>query len=228
MDAITLLMKRQSLRVYGEQTVPQAVKRQVLEATVRAPSAGALMLYSIMEIEEQALKDRLSETCDNQPFIAKAPWVLLFLADYQRIVDGWAQQGLAPNRKIGVGDMMLAIDDALIAAQNAVVAAEALGLGSCYIGDVMENAENHRALLSLPRYVFPAAMLCIGYPKPGHSRDMVARLPVDEVLFVNRYEKRSLSERCLGLSVRALQKYEMPFSVEMNRSVEDWMREWTQ
>ena len=59
---------------------------------------------------------------------------------------------------------MLACCDALIAAQTTVIAAESLGIGSCYIGDIMENYEVHRDLLHLPRYVFPIALLCLGRP----------------------------------------------------------------
>ena len=44
-------------------------------------------------------------------------------------------------REPDVGDLLLAVSDANIAAQNAVTAAEAMGIGSCYIGDIMENAE---------------------------------------------------------------------------------------
>ena len=57
-------------------------------------------------------------------------------------------------RKPGAGDLMLAVTDAAIAAQNAVVAAESFGIGSCYIGDIMENCEEQRRLLKLPEYVF--------------------------------------------------------------------------
>ena len=59
---------------------------------------------------------------------------------------------------------MMACSDALIAAQNAVVAAESLGIGSCYIGDVLEQAEIHAELLDLPRHTLPVAMLCFGRP----------------------------------------------------------------
>ena len=59
---------------------------------------------------------------------------------------------------------MLACCDALIAAQTTVLAAESLGIGSCYIGDIMENYEIHRDLLQLPKYVFPIALLCLGRP----------------------------------------------------------------
>ena len=58
---------------------------------MRAPTAGNLMLYSIIEIEDQALKDRLAVTCDDQPFIAKAPWVLVFVADFQKWMDLFAR-----------------------------------------------------------------------------------------------------------------------------------------
>ena len=54
---------------------------------------------------------------------------------------------------------MLATDDALIAAQNAVTAAESLGIGSCYIGDILEQYETHRELFCLPKYAVPAAMI---------------------------------------------------------------------
>ncbi len=42
----------------------------------------------------------------------------------------------------------------MVAAQTAVTAAESLGLGSCYIGDIMENYEEHKRLFDLPDYVF--------------------------------------------------------------------------
>mgnify|MGYP002225984529 CR=1 FL=1 len=64
---------------------------------------------------------------------------------------------------------MLAVTDTAIAAQNAVVAAESFGIGSCYIGDIMENYEKQRRLLNLPDYVFPAVMLVFGWP-PSSKR----------------------------------------------------------
>ena len=60
---------------------------------------------------------------------------------------------------------MLACSDALIAAQNAVIAAESLGIGSCYIGDILEQAEDHAELLDLPPHTMPVAMLCFGRAK---------------------------------------------------------------
>ena len=93
-----------------------------------------MTLYTILDITDAALKARLSETCDHQPFIAEAPVVLVFCADYSRWFSLF-RSDCAQTRAPGAGDLMLACCDALIAAQNAATAAEALGLGSCYIGD---------------------------------------------------------------------------------------------
>jgi nitroreductase len=81
---LEIIENRRSVRKYSNRPIPSKEKKQILHATLRAPTAGNMMLYSIIEIESQDLKDQLAVTCDNQPFIAKAPWMLLFLADYQR------------------------------------------------------------------------------------------------------------------------------------------------
>ena len=175
-DVLSLLDARCSTRAYDPTPLTADEKQAILHAAMRAPTAGNLMLYSILEIEDQALKDRLAVTCDDQPFIARAPWVLLFVADFQKWMDLFAPCGCddLPGVPAGVtpgpGDLVMACNDALIAAQNAVVAAESLGIGSCYIGDIMELGEEHAELLHLPRWTFPAAMLCFGRPKTRPHR----------------------------------------------------------
>lgn len=83
-ETIELLMKRKSMRVFEDKPVPQDVKRQLLEASLRAATAGNMTLYTIIDVTDQALKDKLAVTCDNQPFIAAAPLVLIYCADYRR------------------------------------------------------------------------------------------------------------------------------------------------
>ena len=92
-DIIRLLDARCSTRVYEPAPPTDEEKRAVLHAAMRAPTAGNLLLYSILEIEDQALKDRLAATCDHQPFIARAPWLLLFVADFQKWMDLFAACG---------------------------------------------------------------------------------------------------------------------------------------
>jgi nitroreductase len=83
-DTLDLIHQRRSIRSYQRRPIAQAQIDAIIGTAMRAPTAGNMMLYSIIEIGDQNLKERLAETCDHQPFIAKAPLVLLFVADYQR------------------------------------------------------------------------------------------------------------------------------------------------
>jgi nitroreductase len=229
--------ERKSVRKYTGRRISRELKATILGAAMRAPTAGNLMLYSIIEVEDKAVKRRLSITCDNQPFIADAPWVLVFLADYQRMMDCFelAGAGTASTRqRPEEADLLLACCDALIAAQTAVIAAEAYGLGSCYIGDIMENYEAHRDLLILPRYAFPIAMVCLGYPT-AQQRKRRQPTRFQRRIVVHRDAYRSITradmeemykpaaEEVLALYQR---KFTAGFSVEMRRSVKKMLESW--
>jgi len=173
---LALIGARTSTRTFSAEPITAEEREAVLQATLRAPTAGAMMLYSIIQVEDQALKDRLAVTCDDQSFIAKAPWVLVFVADMQRWMDLFAASDVRSLEDVehrdtpGLGDLMMACSDALIAAQTAALAAESLGIGSCYIGDVLEHGETHAELLTLPHHTLPVAMLVFGRPAAPRPR----------------------------------------------------------
>lgn len=104
-DTVKELFERKSVHVY-EGSIEKDEERTILEAALQAPSAGNMCLYSIINVTDGVLKKRLSETCDNQPFIASAPLVLVFCADYQRWYDVFCEK-LFPVRKPGEGDLFL-------------------------------------------------------------------------------------------------------------------------
>ena len=236
-EVIKELLERKSVRVYTDQPISEEDKNLILQSAMEAPTAGNQQLYTILDITDQALKERLSETCDHQPFIAKGQMVLIFCADCQK----WYEAYLAGNcepRKPGVGDLMLAVTDAVIAAQNAVTAAESLGIGSCYIGDVMEQCEVHRELFNLPEYVFPAAMLVFGYPtQQQKERKKPERCQLKDIVQENRYEKKTedglkemfqknYKDRDFESWIQAFcnRKYNSDFSREMSRSVGEYLK----
>ncbi len=200
-EAILGLMRaRHSVREFDGRAVPSELRAAIIEAGLRAPTAGNMMLYSILEIEDQALKDTLAETCDKQPFIAKSPWVLVFLADYGRWMGFFRHSGVPEmcekrgTKMVGPGiaDFMLATSDAMACAQSIVIAAESFGLGSCYIGDIMERFETHRELFGLPEHAFPVAMLCLGYPSARQAAlPPRPRFDRRHVVFKDRYVVRT-------------------------------------
>ena len=236
---IRSLHERKSVRVFEDRPIGQEYRREILLAAMEAPTAGNQQLYTILDITDQALKDKLAESCDHQPFIAKAPMVLIFCADIQKWVDVFREGGAAP-RNPGAGDLMLAVEDAVIAAQNAVTAAQSLGIGSCYIGDIMEQCELHRELLNLPEYVFPAAMLVFGWPAlQQQERSKPKRCRLEDIVQENVYRRRDGEElrRMFDkeTTVQSFEawsqafcrrKYNSDFSKEMSRSVEQYLKEY--
>jgi hypothetical protein len=215
-----------------------------------------MMLYSILQVTAQEKKARLAKTCDNQPFIAKAPLVLIFLADMQRWYDYYeicavperCQKNGESFRTPEKSDLLLACCDALIAAQNAVIAAESLGIGSCYIGDIMENIEIHREMFDLPRWVFPVTMLCFGhYREPENKGTPRSRFDEKYVHFTDSYTRLAPEELQEMFASREqdflkngtflkdatnygqhfyLRKTGADFSKEMSRSVNVAIRDW--
>ncbi len=237
-QVIEQLKERKSVRVFTDrQIAPEAVSA-ILEAAVNAPTAGNQQLYTIINVTDPELKAQLAESCDQQSFIAKAPLVLVFCADCRKWYQAFLEFGCEP-RKPGVGDLLLAVSDTNIAAQNAVVAAQSLGIGSCYIGDIMENAEQQRKLLSLPAYVFPAAMLVFGYPDAQQlARQKPPRSEMKHIVHENGYRDMDAEELKQMLSVKTgarsfeewivafcNRKYNSDFSREMTRSVEVFLED---
>lgn len=247
-ETLKLMENRKSVRSYTEKEISRDYKEKIIHAAMRAPTAGNMMLYTIIEVEDQDLKDKLAVSCDNQPFIAKSPFVLLFLADYQRWNDFFKESQIPEVRSPEEGDLMLACCDALIAAQNAVIAAESMGIGSCYIGDILENYEFHKDLFHLPDFALPITLVCFGYPNENYTAKKPApRYPQEFVHYKNKYRRlnsddfhkmyKPVLERSFskGAFIEGaenigqhfyIKKHSSDFMKEMNRSVRAALKYW--
>lgn len=245
---IEIINNRVSLRRYEEKPISKEHLNLLIKSAIKAPTAGNMMMYSIIKITNNETKEKLSITCDNQPFIKKAPLVLLFVADmhkwykYFEICDvkKIAKSNNKEFKSPGINDFMLAVNDALIAAQNVVIAAESLGIGSCYIGDIMENYEIHKNLLNLPDYTFPAAMLTLGYYPKDYKKTFRDRFDEKYVVFDEKYKDLSNNELIDMFKNKEndmpktnifnadnfgqllfMRKISSDFAIEMNRSINE-------
>ena len=150
----------------------------------------------------------------------------------QAILEAAAQ---APSA--GCQQLYTILDITAIAAQNAVVAAESFGIGSCYIGDIMENCDTQRSLLHLPDYVFPAVMLVCGWPtQQQKDRVKPQRCAMEHIVHENGYRTMDGAELRDTFGYKAgntpfdqwctafcNRKYNSDFSKEMTRSVEEYL-----
>lgn len=183
MNTIDLMKRRVSIRKFNDKPIEEKHMDEILACAIQAPTAGNMVPYSIIKIKSKETLKKLSESCDHQPFIASADTALIFIADMSKwyrylILNDVKDYAERTNRHYDgptIADAVLAINDALIASENAVIAAEELGIGSCYIGDIMENFEYHKELLNLPEHCFPATMLVLGHydhqPGPRYRFD---------------------------------------------------------
>lgn len=184
-ETIRLLTRRASCRGYLDKAIEPEVMSYLLEAAVRGPSGGNLQPFSIIKIERAKAKRRIAKMC-GQSFIGEAPVDLLFCIDWFRLKK-WAELEIAPFLATAAfRHFWISFQDTVIAAQNVATAADALGLGSVYIGTVMECIPQLCKMFDLPKGVFPVVLLCLGYPK----FDNVPRkkLPADILVHNEKYE----------------------------------------
>jgi nitroreductase len=258
-NTLNLLNTRRSVRSFQEKEISQEDMKAIKEATLRAPTAGNMALYSVIDVTDAKEKEILAKLCDNQEMIAKAPMVWIFLADMQKWVNYYQEGGskergerenTATWRAPGLGDLHLCLQDAIIAAQTAVIAAESLDIGSCYIGDIVENFEQTKVLLNLGKYTIPACMIIFGYKKNQANLKLTTRCPQNAIFMENQYKEPHLEQLKQDFSTHEenrrktnslpfdntgsiadyyyFRKHTSTFMDEMNRSTKVMFDTWTE
>lgn len=168
------LLSHRSIREYRRDTVPDDVLKRVLEAGVRAPTAGGLQHYSLLVIDDPARLRSLNADA--------APLAVMALVDTYRL-GRWFQRHGVPFMRDELVSLFIGFTDALLALQNVCIAAEGLGLGTCYQGAAL--SADTRSLLGTPEHVVPAGLLLLGYPAEDPAAS--PRLPLQAVVHRNAY-----------------------------------------
>jgi len=148
-ETLDLLMNRKSIRRFSERTPPREVVEAIVRAGQQAPFAA--QLGSVV----------LSERVAEHPF--RAPLLFTVLVDVHRLERILAARGWETVTSDAVL-LLFGIQDASYMAENMVVAAEALGLGSCFLGGAPFRAAQISERYRLPQRVFPLVQLAMGYP----------------------------------------------------------------
>jgi nitroreductase len=184
---LELLVERSSCRAFTNKPVEPEVLEMILEAGIHAASGGNLQPFSIIKIEDKLTKERLVELNENQTFISHAPVNLMFCIDWCRS-KRWAELEAAPFAAASsFRHFWISFQDTIIAAQNICTAADSLGLGSVYVGTVMECFREIRDMLELPKGVIPVVLLSLGYPKTRPQPK--AKLPMNVLVHNERYQQ---------------------------------------
>jgi len=185
-QTMELLIERASCRDFSNKKIPPHVLQLIIEAGIHAPTGGNLQPYSIIKIEDNDTKQKLAEL-GMQSFITKAPVALLFCIDWRRI-ERWASLEDAPfTATSSFRHFWISFIDTVICAQNICTAADSMGLGSVYIGTVINLLTDIRDMFKLPKGVFPVILVCMGYPKVRLQPQK--KLGIDIVVHSERYHE---------------------------------------
>jgi nitroreductase len=191
---IESLLAHRSVRGYLPTPLPNGTLEALVASAQSAASSSNLQAYGVVAVEDGARKRRLAELAGNQAHIVEAPLFLAWLVDTARLRGIATRSGRSADGLDYLDTFLMGAIDAALAAQNAVVAAEALGLGTVYIGALRNKPELVAEVLGLPDGVFAVFGLCVGYPDPARLSGVKPRLPQQLLLHRERYDLRAADE----------------------------------
>ncbi|MBC8076718.1 MAG: NADPH-dependent oxidoreductase [Chloroflexales bacterium] len=186
-DVVLALLAHRSVRAYRDAPLPAGTLEALVAAAQSASTSSNLQAWSVVAVEERERKARLAQLAGDQEHIRSCPLFLVWLADLSRLARVAAARDM-PQAALDYTELLLlAVIDAALAAQNAVVAAEALGLGTVYIGGIRNRPLDVAAELALPPRVLPVFGLCVGWPDIARPAAVKPRLPQEAVLHRETY-----------------------------------------
>jgi len=175
---------RRTVRKYLPGDIDGDLLERLLTAGTRTSTTGNMQVYSIIVTRDAEMKQRLAPAHFNQPMVTQAPVVLTFCADFNRF-NKWCRQRDAEPGYDNFLSFMTAAIDALLAAQTICNVAEEEGLGICYLGTAIYNADKIIEVLGLPKGVVPVATVTLGWP--AEIPEQPDRLPLEAVTHYENY-----------------------------------------
>ena len=176
-NAIDTMLQHRSVRQFTTEAVSDEMLNNIVDCGLRASNTGNMQLYSVIATTQEPLRSELCKLHFGQ--CATAPLWLTVCTEVARYhhycrVNGCDEPYGNPLWFVS------ALVDASLFAQNLCIAAEARGLGFCYLGTVNYNTEKIAELLQCPKGVVPVIAIAMGHPaEEGRQSE---RLGSDAVL----------------------------------------------
>jgi len=186
MSILEQIHSHRSIRKYKPDPVPEDVLNRILESGLRSSSSGNMQSYSIIVTRDQDLKKKLLLPHLQQSMVVEAPVLITFCADFHRI-RRWVSLSGAPDSFDNFFSFQVGLIDAALVSQNVALAAEAEGLGICYLGSTLANGDQIGEILHLPPNVVPAVGFTLGYP--AENPELRYRLPLNGMVHQETYQK---------------------------------------
>lgn len=188
---IDLLKSHRSIRKYTSQKIDEALFQRIIEAGQSAATSSFLQGTTIVRVRNEKSRQKMARLAGNQPYIESAAEFMVFCADLKRAGNYCREYG-KPFEGDYTEHFLIATVDVALFAQSLVTAAEAEGLGICYIGGIRNNPVEVSELLQLPKGVYPVFGLCLGYA--DQNPEVKPRLPVSVIMKDEVYNEKGDAE----------------------------------
>ena len=176
---LQILFSRRSVRKYAEGPVSDELVRDMLEAAMAAPSAVCKDPWRFVVIRDRALLTEIAAGLPNGGFLRDAPVGIIVCGDIEA----------AHDRQLSY-----LLQDCSAAIENLLLAADALGLGACWLGihPRAERIEHVRKIIRLPENIIPVSAIAVG--RPDHKPEPRTRYDSKKV-YCNGWERKASTQR---------------------------------
>lgn len=155
------ILNRRSIRAYTSKKVDRTDIIQILTAASWAPSGNNIQPWRFSVITNAKLIKELSSLTIYHNWVQSAPCLIAVFLDTKTVDDKISNIYLKHVQAIGA------------AIQNMLLTAHELGLGTCWIGEILKNEDKVKKLIGIPSEMQLMAIISVGYSnKDSKSRRM--------------------------------------------------------
>ena len=206
-ETLKSILSRRSIRKFLNKPISKELLSLILAAAQSAPSKSNLQQYSILVIQDQNIKNEISNLIGNTKWALTAPIFFLYLADIRRNIKITNDRGYE-HKNNNVDTFMNGVIDAALSMQSTICASESLGLGVCPISMIRNIIEEVKVICKLPKGVFPIAGLALGWP--DQKSNVSIRLSQDIVIHFDKYDEKDLIQKINKYDERVFKKDPIP------------------
>ncbi len=160
---LAAISRRRSIRDYTAAEVTEEALREIVRAGTWAPSGINNQPWRFVLIRDEQTRKQLAELTKYRRIVLSAPALIAVFLDRDAMYDQ-----VKDHQAAGA------------CLQNMLLAAEALGLGAVWLGQILQNKEQVRQLLEVEQKHDLMAVVALGHPAPGEQR--AQRKPLEEFI----------------------------------------------
>ncbi len=199
-----LINKHRTIRAFKKESVPEETVQNIINASMRTPTALGLQQVSVIRVREQQIRDEIAKIC-SQDYVAKSSELFIFLADVYRNYRIAEASGEKINKNSFANEFVFAVQDAMLMAQNVSILVESLDMGGVFLGSILNNTDRLIELLELPKLTFPVIGYAFGYP--DQSPALKPRMKSELRVFENKYKIQDDYKECMKEHDKAMSSY---------------------